>query len=52
MLYVIHLFMSLLDTYRHKGLRLRLVAELQAKGIHDQKVLDAINRVPRHLFLE
>ncbi len=44
--------MSLLDTYRHKGLRLRLVAELQAKGIHDQKVLDAINRVPRHLFLE
>lgn len=41
-----------LDTYRHKGLRLRLVAELRAKGIHDEGVLSAINNVPRHLFLE
>ncbi len=44
--------MNLLDTYRHKGLRLRLVAELRAKGIRDERVLEAINRVPRHLFLE
>lgn len=44
--------MNLLDTYRHKGLRLRLVAELRDKGIHDEQVLAAINRVPRHLFLE
>lgn len=44
--------MNLMDTYRHKGLRLRLVAELRAKGIRDERVLEAINRVPRHLFLE
>lgn len=40
------------DTYKHKGLRRRLVDELRAKGIKDEKVLDAINKVPRHLFLD
>jgi len=39
------------DGYRHKGLRKKLVEELQAKGITDTRVLDAINRVPRHAFL-
>lgn len=45
--------MSLLpkDTYRHKGLRKELVALLAKKGITDRRVLDAIERVPRHLFL-
>lgn len=40
------------DTYRHKGLRKNLVDELRGKGISDQRVLDAINSVPRHLFME
>jgi len=40
------------DTYRHKGLRRNLVEEIKLKGITDQRVLDAINRVPRHLFMD
>ncbi len=40
------------DTYRHKGLRYRLVKELQEKGIKDKNVLNAIGKVPRHLFIE
>ncbi len=39
------------DTYRHQGLRKALVAELKQKGITDTRVLDAIGKVPRHLFL-
>lgn len=40
------------DTYRHKGLRKNLVEEIKLKGISDQRVLAAINTVPRHLFME
>jgi len=40
------------DTYRHKGLRRSLVEEIKGKGISDQKVLDAIYNVPRHLFMD
>ncbi|MDY0199467.1 MAG: protein-L-isoaspartate(D-aspartate) O-methyltransferase [Bacteroidales bacterium] len=40
------------DSYRHKGLRKKLVDELEKKGIIDQNVLRAINNVPRHLFME
>ncbi|MDQ3141177.1 MAG: protein-L-isoaspartate(D-aspartate) O-methyltransferase [Bacteroidota bacterium] len=40
------------DSYRHKGLRNQLVQELAQKGINDDKVLEAIRRVPRHLFLD
>ncbi|MFM2316942.1 MAG: hypothetical protein RLZZ155_1274, partial [Bacteroidota bacterium] len=39
------------DNYRHKGLRRKLVDELREKGISDARVLDAINKVPRHAFL-
>ena len=39
------------DTYRHKGLRKELAALLAKKGITDARVLAAIERVPRHLFL-
>lgn len=38
------------DSYRHKGLRKQLVDSLKEKGISNQKVLDAINHVPRHFF--
>jgi protein-L-isoaspartate(D-aspartate) O-methyltransferase len=40
------------DSFRHKGLRSRLVNELVEKGIRDKRVLDAIGIVPRHLFLD
>lgn len=40
------------DTYRHKGLRKKLVELLQSKGITDERVLTAINTVPRHFFLD
>jgi protein-L-isoaspartate(D-aspartate) O-methyltransferase len=40
------------DTYRHKGLRKKLVETVKAKGITDEKVLDAIERIPRHYFLD
>ncbi|MBE9469220.1 MAG: protein-L-isoaspartate(D-aspartate) O-methyltransferase [Bacteroidetes bacterium] len=40
------------DTYRHKGLRKILVDEIKKHGIVDENVLSAINKVPRHLFME
>ncbi|HNQ28480.1 MAG TPA: protein-L-isoaspartate(D-aspartate) O-methyltransferase [Aquaticitalea sp.] len=40
------------DTFKHKGMRQQLVETLKAKGITDSKVLDAIGRVPRHLFMD
>ena len=40
------------DTYRHKGLRKKLLQVIQAKGITDEKVLAAILEVPRHFFLD
>jgi len=40
------------DTYRHKGLRKKLVDGLVRKGIDHPGVLEAIGRVPRHFFME
>lgn len=40
------------DTYRHKGLRKQLVDLLKQKGITDERVLQAINDIPRHYFME
>jgi len=40
------------DSFRHKGLRKQLVEELRDRGIADSKVLEAINTVPRHLFID
>lgn len=39
------------DNFRHQGLRRRMVDELRKKGIVDADVLNAMNKVPRHLFL-
>ena len=39
------------DTAKHQGLRNQLVSTLQQKGITDSTVLDAIKKIPRHLFL-
>jgi protein-L-isoaspartate(D-aspartate) O-methyltransferase len=40
------------DTYRHKGLRKKLAEEVRAKGITDEKVIQAIDTIPRHLFMD
>ena len=40
------------DTYRHKGLRKKLISSLRNKGITSEKVLEAMNEVPRHFFLD
>ncbi len=40
------------DSFRHKGMRRSLVRQIAAKGIRDTAVLQAIENVPRHLFLE
>lgn len=41
-----------MDTFRHKGLRHRLVKDIAEKGIKDERVLKAIGAVPRHMFFE
>lgn len=40
------------DTFKHKGLRQQLVEVVKNKGIEDPKVLDAIGKIPRHLFMD
>lgn len=39
------------DTAKHQGLRNQLITVLKEKGITDTAVLDAIQKIPRHLFL-
>jgi protein-L-isoaspartate(D-aspartate) O-methyltransferase len=41
-----------IDTYQHKGMRKQLVNLLKTKGITDEAVLNAINTIPRHYFLD
>ncbi|MBO0324200.1 protein-L-isoaspartate(D-aspartate) O-methyltransferase [Muricauda sp. CAU 1633] len=40
------------DTHKHKGMRNQLAELLEAKGIQDKRVLNAIRTIPRHLFLD
>ncbi len=40
------------DSFQHKGLRKKLVEEIRRKGISEEKVLEAISKVPRHLFMD
>lgn len=40
------------DTYRHKGLRKQLVETIRKKGIQDKAILNAIENIPRHLFMD
>lgn len=40
------------DLYKHKGMRRALVSQLRGKGIRDERVLEAIEAVPRHFFFE
>lgn len=40
------------DSLKHQGMRNKLVSTLEAKGIKDRRVLDAISKIPRHLFMD
>jgi len=40
------------DTFRHKGLRKKLIDLLRSKGIADDNVLNAMNEIPRHYFFD
>ena len=40
------------DSLQHQGMRKRLVETIVSKGIKNQKVIDAIGKIPRHLFME
>ena len=40
------------DTFKHQGLRKKLVETISQKGIKQQKVLVAIGKIPRHLFMD
>lgn len=40
------------DNYRHKGMRKQLVDSLKEKGIHDDRILEAMMNIPRHWFLD
>ncbi len=40
------------DNYKQRGLRNKLVKILRNKGISDERVLDAVAKVPRHVFFD
>ena len=48
----IYYYNSMKDSFLHKGLRKKLVDDLVKKGIKNDKVLNAIMQIPRHLFLD
>ena len=42
----------MVDSFRHQGLRKKLIENLASKGISNSNVLDAMNKIPRHLFMD
>jgi protein-L-isoaspartate(D-aspartate) O-methyltransferase len=42
----------MIDDYRHKGLRKKLIESIRSKGITDEQVLDVMGALPRHFFLD
>ncbi|MEO6868605.1 MAG: protein-L-isoaspartate(D-aspartate) O-methyltransferase [Ginsengibacter sp.] len=40
------------DTYKHKGLREKLINSIRDKGVTDENVLEAMMNIPRHFFLD
>lgn len=43
---------QIVDTFMHQGMRRKLVEEIRQKGITDERVLEAIGSIPRHLFMD
>ena len=42
----------MIDSYKHKGMRRKLMETVRDKGIRDRRILDAINKIPRHFFMD
>ena len=42
----------MVDSFRHQGLRKQLIEHLASKGISNLKVLNAMNKIPSHLFMD
>lgn len=42
----------MIDTFKHKGLRRKLIQTLREKGITNDAILEAFDKVPRHYFLD
>lgn len=42
----------MVDSFKHQGLRRKLVAQLKEKGIENKAVLEAIDKIPRHFFMD
>ncbi|NER13327.1 protein-L-isoaspartate(D-aspartate) O-methyltransferase [Leptobacterium flavescens] len=40
------------DTFKHKGMRNKLADTVARKGIKNEDVLNAIRKIPRHLFMD
>jgi protein-L-isoaspartate(D-aspartate) O-methyltransferase len=40
------------DSFKHQGMRKKLIEEIRQKGIEDENVLNAMMKVPRHFFFE
>ena len=40
------------ESFEAKGKRKRLIEELRSKGINDERDLEAMGKVPRHLFMD
>ncbi|HLS70702.1 MAG TPA: protein-L-isoaspartate(D-aspartate) O-methyltransferase [Chitinophagaceae bacterium] len=45
-------FGNYIDSYFHKGLRKKLLDEVEQMGINDPNVLQAMDKVPRHFFMD
>jgi len=45
-------FGNYIDSYFHKGLRKKLLDEVEKMGINDSNVLQAMDKVPRHFFMD
>lgn len=43
---------SSFDSFEAKGKRQKLIDSLRSKGIDNEDVLEAMNRVPRHIFMD
>ena len=42
----------MVDSFKHKGLRRRLAEGIRDKGIKDTRIIEAIAKIPRHLFMD
>lgn len=48
----LHENLMLEDNYKQRGLRKKLVKILEKKGISDPRILEAIGKIPRHVFFD